>query len=76
MLSNARKVLSSADPLSITVKATFQVLRNSGPIQVKIVLLLPLALTQGLREGFRKKKPYFLWSFAKPEGGGKVVKKP
>ena len=31
-----------------------------------------------LREGFRKKKPYFLWSFAKPEGGGSAreVKKP
>ena len=31
-----------------------------------------------LREGFRKKNPYFLWSFAKPGGGGsaRVVKKP
>ena len=30
------------------------------------------------REGFRKKNPYFLWSFAKPGGGGsaRVVKKP
>ena len=29
-------------------------------------------------EGCRKKKPYFLWSFAKPGGGGsaRVVKKP
>ena len=31
-----------------------------------------------LREGCRKKNPYFLWSFAKPGGGGsaRVVKKP
>jgi len=31
-----------------------------------------------IREGFRKKNPYFLWSFAKPGGGGsaRVVKKP
>ena len=31
-----------------------------------------------LREGFRKKKPYFFGAFAKPGGGGsaRVVKKP
>ena len=30
------------------------------------------------REGCREKNPYFLWSFAKPGGGGsaRVVKKP
>ena len=33
-------------------------------------------ITLYLREGFRKKNPYFLWSFAKPGGGGsaRVVK--
>ena len=33
---------------------------------------------KNVREGFRKKNPYFLWSFAKPGGGGsaRVVKKP
>ena len=52
------------------------------PISLFLVAIHHFRLLQptsyNLREGFRKKNPYFLWSFAKPGGGGsaRVVKKP